>query len=293
MKTCAFRRKHTSRSYGEVHSHPCSLFFLLKLVYEKADGGSLENAAAIAQQCLQSLTPAPASQGSITTRAVEQQNGISTSHFRLNVAELEEISILFLSNYSRKEEWREIISSRNQFGQTLAHISVMLGYLKLLQHLITWEINLDLTDLTGSTALHYAFLCNKGECAICLILSGAKELARDELGRSPWDLNPSLIDDVTSRLRGVSKIDGSFSVSCQPVDNECETEPEEAAVLRAKYLLVQRWQQQMEEEQHSTDSWCGGQIPRLGTSPACLPSSPGYKNGKKIQLNPTRCWMLV
>ena len=166
------------------------------------------------------------------------------------------------------------------------HISVMLGYINLLRHLVAWGIDLNLTDFNGSTALHYAFLYNKTECATLLILSGADELTLDELGRSPCVLNPSMVDEVTSQLRGVSRIYGSFSVSCHSMDNGCETErPEE---LRAKYLLGERWLQQKEEDQHSTDGLSSDPWPGFRTSPAHLSANLGYENGKEIQSNPTK-----
>jgi len=248
-------------------------------VYEKADGGPLENVVALAQQYLQSVTSTPFSQGGLNTQAAENCNNV------LKVEELEEISIHFLSCYCSTEEWSKTISSCNRHGQTLAHISVMLGYLSLLRHLVAWGIDLNLTDLQGSTALHYAFLYNKPECAALLIRSGADELTLDELGRSPWALNPSMVDEVTSRLRGVSRIDDSFPVSCYSMDNVCETErPEEASSPRAKYLLVERWLQQMEEEQHSLSSDPGS---GFRTRPVNVSANLGDENSKDIQSNAT------
>jgi len=285
MRTGVLRRKHTSRFYGKPLSYLCSLLYLLRLMYEKADGGPLENLVALAQQYLQRVTSTPFSQG-INTQAAEAAKDYNNV---LKEEELEEISIHFLSDYCRTEGWRKTISSCNKHGQTLAHISVMLGYLHLLRHLVAWGIDLNLTDLQGSTALHYAFLCRKTECATLLILSGADELTLDELGRSPWVLNPSMVDEVTSRLRGVSRIDDSLAVSCHSMDNGGETEPpEEASALRAKYLLVERWLHQMEEDQHSIDGLSSDLGAEFRTSPAHLSANLGYENGKEIQSNPTK-----
>jgi len=256
---------------------------LLKIAYEKADGRPLENVVALAQQYLQSVTSTPFSQSGINTQAPENHNNV------LKVEELEDISVHFLSYYCKTWEWRKTISSCNKHGQTLAHISVMLGYLNLLRHLVAWGIDLNSTDLQGSTALHYAFLCNKTECATLLILSGADQLTLDELGRSPWVLNPSMVNEVTSRLRGVSTLYDNFSVSHHSMDTGFETErPEEASALRAKYLLVERWLQQMEEDQHSTDSLGSDPWPEFRASPAHLSANLVYEDGKGIQSNPAK-----
>ena len=87
--------------------------------------------------------------------------------------------------------WPQIatVSSRNQDGQTLAHVSVMLGYLRLLSSLIEWGIDLNLTGFMGSTALHYVLLSNESACAVFLLCPDVAKLALDGLGRPPWDLN--------------------------------------------------------------------------------------------------------
>ncbi|KAK8040084.1 hypothetical protein PG993_008495 [Apiospora rasikravindrae] len=46
-------------------------------------------------------------------------------------------------------------------------------------------------DEQGLTPLHHAELLNHGECVLALILYGADEFAKDLLGFTPWQLNPS------------------------------------------------------------------------------------------------------
>ena len=247
------------------------------MVLEKLDGRPLKKVLTSIQQGLTVVMRSSTDANAHTTEV----HGLNAHHFQME--ELEDLSIRFLSAYSGATNWTQIISLRNKSHQTMAHMSVMLGYLQLLRSLIGWGIDINLTDLQGSTALHYAFLCAQSACAVLLIHSGADELALDELGRSPWDLNPSLVDEVTSQLRGVPKVDGSFSVSCSPVEEEWETEyPGEAAALKAKYLLVQRWLQRKEEEQHNIDDLSGEHMAQSGTSPACLPSNLCYENGAKL-----------
>ena len=212
----------------------------------------------------------------------QEHRGSQTAHLHFQLEELEDVSIRFLAAHSEAENWKQIVSLQNKSGQTMAHMAVMLGYLRLLGSLVEWGIDLNLTDFNGSTALHYAFLCNESGCAILLIRSGADELALDELGRSAWDLNPSLADECTSRLRGVPKVDGSFSVSCHPAEEEREMErPGESAALEANYLLMQRWLQRMEEAQGDINDLNG---PQSGIAPPCLPSYPGYGNLSPLEI---------
>lgn len=98
-------------------------------------------------------------------------------------------------------------------------------------------------------------------------------------GREP---NPSLVDKSALQLPDVSKFEGSVSVPCHPAEHEWEMEPPEAAVLRAKYLLVQRWLQRMDEGHHSADCLRDGHLPRSGTSPPC---HLDYENSKKFEVN--------
>ena len=217
--------------------------YLLKLVYEKADGGSLENVAAIAQQYLRNFPSTPSSQGPTNT---ERHNDA------LEVDRLEEVAIDFLSNCRRAEDWKVTISSCNKHGQTLAHVSVMLGYLKLLRYLITWGMDLNLADFQGCTALHYALHCNKVECAIFLIGSGADETILDRRGEDAWALNPplSLYQEMNRRIHSASEFESSSSMFSRilGLDIKYETEqPEAGAALRATDLLVERWLQQMKQ----------------------------------------------
>ena len=246
------------------------------MVLKMLDGRPLENIFTSIQQRLDVIM------GSSTDAHVhrtQEHGGSLTAHLHFQLEELEDLSICFLSAHSEAKNWKQFVSLQNKSGQTMAHMAVMLGYLRLLGSLIEWGIDLNLTDFNGSTALHYAFFCNESACAILLIRSGADELALDELGRSAWDLNPSLVDEFASRLRGIPKIDGTFSVSCYPAEEEWEMErPEESATLEANYLLMQRWIQRMEEGRGDTNDL---HSPQSGISPPCLPSYPGYGTGKK------------
>ena len=249
------------------------------MVLETLDGRSLETIFTSIQQRFEA---AFGSSTGINVHTTQEHGGDRTAHLDFPVEELEDVSIRFLSAHSKATNWKQIVSLQNDFGQTMAHIAVMLGYPRLLGSLIGWGIDLNLTDLNGSTALHYAFLCNESACAVLLIRSGADELALDELGRSAWDLNPSLADECTSRLRGVPKADGSFSVSCHPAEESEMERAEEAGALEATYLLVQRWLERMEGDRSDTSDLNGEHMPQFVISPRCSPSNFGDRNGKKL-----------
>ena len=157
---------------------------------------------------------------------------------------LEDISIHFLCTYSAQPNWKQIVSSCNDYGQTMAHICITLGYFRLLQHLFTWQIDLNVVDNMGLTALHYAYLFRQEECARFLIRSGANQFILDDLGRSPSNLNPSL----EVRLHPNMEIGADSSTpSTSPADPTIEM-PEEAERLYAKNFLVQQWRRKVEDE---------------------------------------------
>ena len=164
---------------------------------------------------------------------------------RLEEVDLEDISVHFLSTYSTHPDWKQIVSTCNSSGQTLAHISIALGYFRLLQHLFEWQIDLTLVDSMGLTALHYAYLFQQEECAKFLIHSGVDQFILDDLGRSPSDLNPSL----EVKLRSIMDMDIDSDSADGASPNQYDTEvPDEARKLYAKDFLIQQWMQRGEDE---------------------------------------------
>ena len=162
---------------------------------------------------------------------------------RLEEVNLEDISINFLGKCSTLPDWKEIISTCNDYGQTLAHIAVTLGYKQLLQHLFGWKIDLNAVDSMGLSALHYAYLFKQEECARILIDSGVNRFILDDLGRSPADLGPSL----EIGLRSVMDMDsGSSAVGAPPI--ECDTEmPDDTVTFYATHLLILYWMRESDD----------------------------------------------
>ena len=132
----------------------------------------------------------------------------------------------------------------------MVHISVVFGFLRLLQHLVVWGIDLQVPDDMGLTALHYAYFFQQEECLVLLLRSGANRFVLDHLGRTPSDLAPQL--DRKLRLDPLGSYIGD---TCEPCPSRCSLVtdcdldmPEEAEMLNAKYLLVQRWVLQVESD---------------------------------------------
>ncbi len=89
-----------------------------------------------------------------------------------------------------RPNFREIVSTTNEYGQTLAHLAILYDYPSLLHHLVDWRIDLAISDVNGLTALHCAYM--KGDLHSVQILrrGDAPEAAKDKLGRIPSDLQP-------------------------------------------------------------------------------------------------------
>ena len=215
---------------------------MLKTIYHKADEKTVRKTYASIQQSLATITTHL--DPTLNTRSDHSDNreGAETCP-RPEDVDLEEVSIDFLLAYSVHPNWKQIISACNGYGQTMAHISVTLGYLRLLQHLFTWEIDLNVVDNLGLTALHYAYLFKHGGCAEFLIQSGVNQFILDDLGRSPSDLEPSLEVSMHSviGIDSESHADGS-----SPIERNTEM-PDKAGKLYAKYFLVQQWMRQDED----------------------------------------------
>ena len=171
---------------------------------------------------------------------------------RLEEVNLEDVSIQFLSTYSTHSTWRQTVSLANDYGQTLAHISVVFGFLRLLQHLVAWGIDLQVQDDMGLTALHYAYFFQQEESVVFLLRSGATRFVLDHLGRTPSDLGPQLdgklaLDSPDPCIDDHSDICSSHRAQATDCDLDM---PDEVEMLNAKSLLFKRWILQAEGDHY-------------------------------------------
>ena len=95
-----------------------------------------------------------------------------------------------LSCLQTRPNFREILSTTNDYSQTLAHLSIFYGYASLLSRLVEWRIDLTISDVNGLTALHCAFMKGDQDSVRILRRGGAPETVTDNLGRTPSELQP-------------------------------------------------------------------------------------------------------
>jgi hypothetical protein len=162
-----------------------SLIAGIRAVNREGNGACLEATLATVYNSVTHQTPQPSNGTSGNTHDLVSRSNDSALPSSLEGLPVEEISIRFLSACSTRPQWRQSISITNEYGQTLAHLAVALGYAKLLQHLIHWGIDLHVADITRVTALHLAYIFHQSRCATLLIQSGARVSVLDDLGRPP------------------------------------------------------------------------------------------------------------
>ena len=99
-----------------------------------------------------------------------------------------------LSCLQARANFHEIVSTTNDYHQTLAHLAVLYDYPSLLGRLVEWRVDLTIADVNGLTALHCAYLKGDLDCVRILRRGGASEGATDKLGRTPSELQPEGFD---------------------------------------------------------------------------------------------------
>ena len=83
---------------------------------------------------------------------------------------------------------KDALSHPNNSGQTLLHLSAILGFHRLLKHLISRGIDMDARDVNGYTALHFAALCGRVACARILVEGGADVEIVEARGRTAREI---------------------------------------------------------------------------------------------------------
>ena len=133
--------------------------------------------------------------------------GPSNALQSLDHRQFEEVAIQILSSYSTNRDWKRAVSYPNGYGQTLAHLAVNLGYTRLLERLICWEIDLSVRDATGATALDFAYLYDHPDCVALLTRNGADHQVCNELDEGDVSFNGTLESSRLTSERAGSTAD--------------------------------------------------------------------------------------
>ena len=99
-----------------------------------------------------------------------------------------------------RPNFNEIVSTTNDYSQTLAHLSIFYDYPYLLGCLVEWGIDLTIADVNGLTVLHCAYMKGDLESVRLLRRAGAPETLTDKLGRTPSELQPEGLEGFDSDI---------------------------------------------------------------------------------------------
>ena len=148
-----------------------------------------------------------------------------------------------LLSLREKTNFDDIVSTSNDSNQTLAHLSVLYGFISLLRHLVDWRIDLTVADISGLTALHCAYLKEDRESIRILLRGGASSSIEDKLGRIPRSLAPEGSELADWPDGDIGTKDGESPVE-HPMDYEI--------ALGEQFTVLEQ------EEEHNNDSGHGG-----------------------------------
>ena len=130
-----------------------------------------------------------------------QGHGNGTTHD----ANVESSVIQALFSLHTQPNFQHVVSISNDYNQTLAHLSVLYGFKSLLEHLIDWNVELEIADNNGLTALHCAYLAGDRDSILLLRRGGAPTSIPDKLGRVPLDLWPGGADSASEAEAGIAE----------------------------------------------------------------------------------------
>ncbi|CAK82051.1 unnamed protein product (macronuclear) [Paramecium tetraurelia] len=87
------------------------------------------------------------------------------------------------------------LNSRNAQGKPLIMIAAQSGNKELVQYMINQNVLLNVKDLEGNTALHYAIAYGNYETADLLLLNGANPYFKNRNGSNPWNQNQQFLQN--------------------------------------------------------------------------------------------------
>ncbi len=113
-----------------------------------------------------------------------------------------------LISLQARPKFHEIVSTPNDYHQTLAHLSILYDYPSLLGRLVEWHIDLTIADVNGLTALHCAYMKGDLDSVHILRRGGASEIVTDRLGRTPSELQREGLEGFDSDIDPEARLAG-------------------------------------------------------------------------------------
>lgn len=138
-------------------------------------------------------------------------------------------------------------------GQTLLHLIALLDLPALMEFLIAHNVDLDVRDRSGYTALYFAALARSKTCATLLLTAGADPEIVNLLGKTPQEIAPAGFFDDYVRCNNTS--DGAapqFSDDGDSQWGDIETDDDLAPVIR-KRQTPRFARQRSSHRMHDTD----------------------------------------
>ena len=128
------------------------------------------------------------------------QGGLADSNTVLPSPLSESAFVDILSAIEPLPDFDHRLAMVNEQGQTLLHLAIHLRYRTLVQKLVHWGIDINVKDVSGSTALHAAYLCDDLFTITLLERGDAEPSALDEVGRTSTELTAptAIIDEDTT-----------------------------------------------------------------------------------------------
>ena len=169
--------------------HSFNYFHRIPLLLRMEEKGSDEYTSAI-RAIVRMLEEDRARQGSGNPQDGQIESPVLQEPPPSQVEQIESSLLEGLLSLRAEPNFDDIVSTRSDSNQTLAHISVLNNYMSLLKQLVEWRIDLTVADISGLTALHCAYQKDDRESIRILLRGGASTAIADKLGRFPRDLAP-------------------------------------------------------------------------------------------------------
>lgn len=152
------------------------------------------------------------------------------------------------------------ISHTTPSGQTLLHLAALLGFTALTRFLIAHDIDLDVRDRNGYTALHFAAIARTKGCAGVLVEAGADVEIVNVLGKTPQEQAPFGFFDGIIAERNSSSDESSPEDDDESRWGDAEEEDDDEA-------------EEVDEEITTVSRRALARSSRKGLNPACADTS--------------------